>query len=429
MTIDPYSWVGFAVLAIFTLAMLAIVFETQLAMDKFKPALMMLSALVLIGLHYRFSGNDPERWSAFLAMQRELETGLFSLVMFMAFTWMIVELLQERGVFSALNGFLARRGLGPQGLFWATGALSAVLSPFINNITTAMIFGKSIQGMSANRAYTHVALCNIVVASNSGVWFLGTATTLMIVLAGKISLTSILLLLPAALIGWVASALVLQFFYLNRIEGTMLRAVPEGKHLKRGGGTLLVLSLIAVLGAVLLHTLLHVALELALGAGLGMIVLFTWYLKQRGESIPLLVQLQKVEWNTLLFFVGIVAGVAALSHAGWLRYLTRSFEILPPTWVNIILGLTSGVLDNVPVEAAALLADPALRPEQWALNALLIGIGGSLTVIGSAAGVMAMSMERTYTFAAHLKFFPALAVNFLASIGVWYLQSRIFGWG
>ena len=429
MTIDPYSWVGLAVLAIFTLAMLAIVFETQLAMDKFKPALMMLSALVLIGVHYRLSGDGPERWNAFVAMQRELETGLFSLVMFMAFTWMIVELLQERGVFAALNGFLGRRGLGPRGLFWATGALSALLSPFINNITTAMVFGKSIQAMSAHREYTHVALCNIVVASNSGVWFLGTATTLMIVLAGKISLTSILLLLPAALIGWVASAALLHLFYLNRIDGTLLRAAREGKHLKPGGGALLALSLAAILGAVLLHTLLHVALELALGVGLGIIVLFTWYLKRRGESIPLLVQLQKVEWNTLLFFVGIVGGVAALSHAGWLRYITHSFEVLPPTWVNVILGLASGVLDNVPVEAAALLADPPLPRAQWALNALLIGIGGSLTVIGSAAGVMAMSIEKTYTFAAHLKFFPALAVNFLTSIAVWYVQSQLFGWG
>ncbi|MNT35206.1 Na(+)/H(+) antiporter NhaD [compost metagenome] len=82
---------------------------------------------------------------------------------------MMVELLNERNVFTALNGYLMRRGLGAKGMFWATGALSALLSPFLNNITTAMIFGKTVKSISTHQRYTHVALCNIVVASNSGV--------------------------------------------------------------------------------------------------------------------------------------------------------------------------------------------------------------------------------------------------------------------
>ena len=139
----------------------------------------------------------------------------------------------------------------------------------------------------------------------------------------------------------------------------------------------------------------------------------------------MLVQLQKVEWNTLMFFIGIISGVAALNHAGWLTYISHLFEVVSPTWVNVILGVISSILDNVPVEAAALMSNPQLSLDQWALNALMVGIGGSLTVIGSAAGVMIMSIDKSYTFGTHLKFLPAILVNFFASLAVWYLQFQL----
>lgn len=422
MPIQPFSLTGLAVLAIFTIGMLGIIFEARLKIDKFKPAMLMMSALVVIGLHYYFSGNDPRRFERFLEMQRENKVELFSLIAFMAFMWMIVELLSERGVFAALNRYLLAKGLGPKGMFWATGALSAALSPFLNNITTAMIFGKAIKSISTNRRYSHVALCNIVLASNSGVWFIGTATSLMVVLAGKITIAGLLLLAPSAVIGWIASAAVLHWMYLGRLEGELIRPASGSDGLKNGGWGLIVLSIFAVGSAVLLNLVLHMDIEYAVGLGLGTISLYTWYLNRRGEQIPLMVQLQKVEWSTLMFFIGIITGVAALNHAGWLSYVSRLYEVLSPTWVNVILGGVSGVLDNVPVEAAALMSNPSLGLDQWALNALMVGIGGSLTVVGSAAGIMAMSLDKSYTFGVHLRFMPAILVNFLASLGVWYLQ-------
>jgi len=139
-------------------------------------------------------------------------------------------------------------------------------------------------------------------------------------------------------------------------------------------------------------------------------------------------QLQKVEWNTLLFFIGIISGVAALNHVGWLTYISQLFEQFSPTTVNMLLGVISGILDNVPVEAAALMANPQLNASQWALNVLVVGIGGSLTVIGSAAGVMVMSIDKNYSYSTHLKFLPAILTNFFVSLGVWYLQFEILQW-
>lgn len=425
--IQPTSWLGIAVLAIFSVSMLLIVLEAKLHMDKFKPALFMLTSLLLIGGYYWASGDDPARFAPFIEMQHENEMDLFSLIAFMAFMWMIVEILSERGVFTALNSYLIARGLGAKAMFWATGALAALLSPFVNNITSAMIFGKPIREISHSREYCHIALCNLIIASNSGVWFLGTTTSLMVVLAGKITIAGLLALMPAALIGWAASAAVLHLFYLNRLQGELIDTKPTGAHLKRGGIGMILYSIAAVAVAVVMNIVLHIDIEYAIGMGLAILGLYAWHLKRDGHNVMLLAQLQKVEWNTLLFFIGIISGVAALNHVGWLTYISRLFELMSPTGVNIALGIISGVLDNVPVEAAAIMSNPQLDYPQWALNALMVGIGGSLTVIGSAAGVMVMSIDKSYSFGTHLKFMPAILVNLLVSLGVWYLQFEFFG--
>jgi len=427
MLIQPTSWIGLAVLLIFSIGMLLIVFEAKLHMDKFKPALFMLSALPLIGIYYWLSGDSPDRFDAFLEMQKDNEADLFALIAFMAFMWMIVEILAERGVFGALNAYLMHKGLGAAQMLWATGLLAALLSPFINNITTAMIFGKSIREISRSQDYRHIALCNLIIASNSGVWFLGTATSLMVVLAGKISIVGLLMLLPAGLFGWAASAAVLQLFYLNRLQGPLIEASSDDARIKPGGWGMIFIGIAAVAVAVAMNIALRVGIEYAIGLGLALLGLYAWRLKRGGEDMPLLAQLQKVEWNTLLFFIGIISGVAALNHVGWLSYITRLFDAVSPTTVNITLGVISGVLDNVPVEAAALMADPPLSGSQWALNALMVGIGGSLTVIGSAAGVMVMSLDKSYGFATHLKFLPAILTNFFVSLGVWYVQFELLG--
>ena len=420
--LEPCSATGLIVLGIFVICMSAIVLEAKLHMDKFKPALLMLLSWLVIGLHYYFSGDDPARFDPFLKAQEHNEIEVFGLIGFMAFMWMIVEILAERNVFAALNSYLLQRGLGAKGLFWATGALSALLSPFVNNITTAMIFGKSIKQVSENRDYTHVALCNIIIASNSGVWFLGTATSLMVVLAGKITIVGLLLLAPAGLIGWAMSAWILQRFYLRDIADDVIVQGKTDSSLKTGAPALIAIAVGGLVLAVLMNVALNIKIESAIGMLLGAVTLYCWQLKKRGEPIHMLVQLQKVEWNTLMFFIGIISGVAALNHVGWLGYISHLFEIVSPTWVNVILGVISGILDNVPVEAAALMSDPKLGLDQWALNALMVGIGGSLTVIGSAAGVMVMSIDKSYTFGKHLKYWPAILVNFFGSLGIWYLQ-------
>lgn len=428
MAITPFSPIGITVLSLFVIGLLMIIFEVQLAMDKFKPALMMMLSVAIIGAYYALSGDDPERFKPLVAMQAETKASLFALIAFMAFMWMMVEILNERNVFNAMNQALMDRGLGARGLFWVMGLLSALLSPFISSLTTMMIFGKAITNVSANPRYTHLVLCNTIISSNSGVWFIGTSTSLMVILAGKVTMTDLLMLFPAAIAGWFLSALVLDTFYLKKLDQTTLLK-PNNKRevVKPGGSSLTLVCAIAVIGAVTLNMQLHVDIEFALGIGLGLVVMYIWLLRRTcGIEINLDVQLQKVEWATLMYYIGIITGMAALNHVGWLSYVRQLYEILPPMWVNFILGLVSSCIDNNLLEAAALMANPHLDINQWVLNAMMVGIGGSLTVVGSSAGVMAMSLDKSYTFATHLRFLPAVLVNFLGSFGLWYVQFEVF---
>lgn len=102
-------------LSVFVIGLAMIIFEVQLAMDKFKPALMMMSSVAIIGIYYWFSGDDPERFKPLIAMQAATKESLFGLIAFMAFMWMIVEILNERNVFAAMNHALMDRGLGATG--------------------------------------------------------------------------------------------------------------------------------------------------------------------------------------------------------------------------------------------------------------------------------------------------------------------------
>ena len=128
----------------------------------------------------------------------------------------------------------------------------------------------------------------------------------------------------------------------------------------------------------------------------------------------------RAEWDTLLFFYGVVLCVGGLGYVG---YLSLASEVMylqwGPTAANIGVGLISAVVDNIPVMFAVLSMNPDMDQTQWLLVTLTAGVGGSLLSIGSAAGVGLMGQARgVYTFFAHLKWTPAIALGYFASIGV-----------
>ena len=139
-----------------------------------------------------------------------------------------------------------------------------------------------------------------------------------------------------------------------------------------------------------------------------------------GDVVPFDVfnKIARAEWDTLFFFYGVVLCVGGL---GFLGYLSLASELMYNQWgatsANIAVGVLSAIVDNIPVMFAVLTMQPDMSQGQWLLVTMTAGVGGSLLSIGSAAGVALMGQARgKYTFFSHLKWTPAIALGYVASI-------------
>lgn len=131
-------------------------------------------------------------------------------------------------------------------------------------------------------------------------------------------------------------------------------------------------------------------------------------------------EVQRVEWDTLFFFFGIIFAVGGLGVLGYLGLASELlYADLGSTSANVIVGALSAIVDNIPLMFAVLTMDPQMTDGEWLLITLTAGTGGSMLSIGSAAGVALMGQAKgVYTFGAHLKWAWAIALGYLAAIGV-----------
>lgn len=140
--------------------------------------------------------------------------------------------------------------------------------------------------------------------------------------------------------------------------------------------------------------------------------------KKAVAHFDIMKRIAHAEWDTLLFFYGVILCVGGLSQFGYLAAVSNYlYTDLGPTWANTLVGILSAVVDNIPVMFAVLTMNPEMAHGQWLLVTLTAGVGGSLLSIGSAAGVALMGAARgKYTFGAHLKWTPIIAIGYVASI-------------
>ncbi|WP_300458375.1 sodium:proton antiporter NhaD [Desulfobacula sp.] len=141
-------------------------------------------------------------------------------------------------------------------------------------------------------------------------------------------------------------------------------------------------------------------------------------LHKKARQFDIMERVSRAEWDTLLFFYGVILCVGGLAQFGYLDLISTSmYATLGFTLANVIIGAISAIVDNIPVMFSVLTMDPGMPLNQWLLVTLTTGTGGSLLAIGSAAGVALMGTARgTYTFGVHLKWMPVIACGYLASI-------------
>src|SRR5690625_983771 len=433
---------GIIAVAVLVVAYLLVMTEEKLHMRKSKPVLVAAGIIwILIGWVYTQADMSDYADTAYKATLLEFAELLLFLLVAMTY----INAMDERRMFDALGTWLTRKGFSYRSLFWITGILAFIISPIADNLTTALLMCAVVVKVAGDsRRFVNLCCINIVVAANAGGVFspFGDITTLMVWQAGIIDVAGFLYLFLPAIVNFVLPAAVMSFAIENRKPS----ALYEEVELKRGARRILFLFLLTVATAVLCHSVLGLPPVLGMMMGLGYLQFFGYFLRRTlpaslarkrsvaelkgdkralrklGSIVPFDVfsRVARAEWDTLLFFYGIVVCIGGLGFMGYLALLS---DTLYTGWsaasVNIFLGVLSAVIDNIPIMFAVLTMSPDMSMGNWLLITLTAGVGGSLLSIGSAAGVALMGHARgMYTFMGHLKWAPVIALGYIGAIVV-----------
>ena len=421
-------WVGYCSLLLFVLAYALVLVEEYTHLRKSKPVI--LAAGIIWGL-IAFKSADQHAAEEVSEALRHALVEYSELLLFLLAAMTYVNALTERNVFAALRAWLVRTGLSARALFWVTGLLAFFLSPVIDNLTTALVLGAVVLALGAdNTRFVALGCINVVVAANAGGAFspFGDITTLMVWQSGHVEFSGFLALFVPSAVNYLVPASLMHF------------AVPTGQPLpvttnaamKRGAIPIMLLFVLTLATAVSFHNFLHLPPFLGMMTGLAYLKFYGYYLKRTstreykpsagvvGDVMPfdIFSQVARAEWDTLLFFYGIILCVGGLGFIGYLDLLAGILYVdWGPTSANVVIGVLSAVIDNIPVMVSVLAMSPDMSHGQWLLITLTAGVGGSMLSIGSAAGVALMGQARGhYTFFRHLLWTPAIALGYAASI-------------
>jgi NhaD family Na+/H+ antiporter len=427
------SWVGYTALAVFVLAYTLVILEEQLHLRKSKPVLLAAGLIwIFIAIYYNSHGMPH---SAEVAIRHNfLEYAELFFFLLVAMTY--INAMLERDVFNALRDWLVAKGFSYKTLFWLTGILAFFISPIADNLTTALIMCAVVLAVGKDEPkFIALSCINIVVGANAGGAFspFGDITTLMVWQKGIVQFNEFFHLFIPSVVNFVIPAFIMQFAIP---KGNPTATSGEQTPIKKGGLAIVGLFILTIATAVSFHNFLHLPPVFGMMLGLAYLKFFGYYIRKSGQGeidtsdlptshkidddFDIFDKIAKAEWDTLFFFYGVILAVGGLGFIGYLGMASEfMYGQLGATNANILVGILSAIVDNIPVMFAVLTMNPEMSHTQWLLVTLTAGVGGSLLSIGSAAGVALMGQARGYyTFFSHLKWTPVIALGYGASIWV-----------
>ena len=420
--------VGIASLILFVIAYAFVMTEEVTHLRKSKPVLLAAGLIwaMIAGVGAKYGHSEHVEEAIMHAFSEFSQLMLFLLV---AMTF--INSMTERNVFEKLRSRLLAQDYSYKKLFWITGFMAFFLSPIADNLTTALTMCAVVMAVGVgNKNFVSISCVNIVVAANAGGAFspFGDITTLMVWQAGYVEFTQFFALFIPSLVNFVIPAFIMSFF----INGSSQDVDNNPVQLKRGAKTIILLFLITILLAVSFENFLHIPPVFGMMTGFSLLQFFGYYLKRTysapktisrdGSDQPFGVfkQVAQAEWDTLLFFYGVIMCVAGLSEIGYLAVLNNSlYDGLGFTVANSLMGIISALVDNIPVMFSVIQMHDTttMNLDQWLLITLTAGVGGSLLSIGSAPGVALMGQAKgVYTFSSHLKWSGVIFIGYVASI-------------
>jgi Na+/H+ antiporter NhaD/arsenite permease-like protein len=421
-------WVGVVAIGLFVAAYGLVITEEFTNLRKSKPV-MLAAGIIWALIAYQYAGSEQPDAAADAV--REYLTEFAQLFLFLLAAMTYVNAMSERNVFLALRSWLAQHAYTYRTMFWITGLLSFFLSPVIDNLTTALVMCAVVMAIGqGSPRFISVACVNIVVAANAGGAFspFGDITTLMVWQRGIIGFETFFALFLPSVVNFLVPATIMSLGVPNILPSDAEQ--ENGTKMKRGARRIIILFICTIATAVSFHNFLHLPPFLGMMTGLAALKFFGKQYGEIGDTSPFdsFREVARVEWDTLLFFFGVIMCVGGLGFIGYLDHTSAYlYGELGPTVANILVGIMSAMVDNIPVMVAVLEMEPQMSVYQWLLVTLTAGVGGSLLSIGSAAGIALMGQARGhYTFFTHLRWTPAIALGYGLSIWLHLVINRGF---
>lgn len=460
------------ILIVFVLGYLAITLEHNLRIDKLVPALLMMAlawAGIALGLdsfttwfdshlHSIMDGNHGTEVFSQLGHEARMhvmeETLLYhfgktaEILIFLIGAMTIVEIIDHFDGFATIQGYI--RTNSKRKLLWIMAILAFILSAIIDNLTATIVLITILRKLVKDQGDRLWFAGLIVIAANAGgAWSpIGDVTTTMLWIGKKVSTEKLIeyLILPSLVCALIP---VLVASFMKPFKGTF--EMPKaGRKANPAGPRLLYLGLGLIVFVPVFKTVTHLPPYLGMMMSLGIFSMIAEITSRRqfrmgdlrhdgSESSadahhpsPTFKALSKIELPSILFFLGILMTVAALESLGMVFQFGNGVQqVMSNEIFVLLLGGGSAIIDNVPLVAASMgMFDMVHYPmdnEVWHFIAYAAGTGGSMLIIGSAAGVVAMGMERI-SFFWYLKKISWLAlIGYLAGAGLFLLENRLAG--
>ena len=434
------------IISIFIVGYLCIVFEHNLKVNKAPIALFMCVACwtcYFLGVEYFVSPGVDAHDAAHSSLLHHLSEACEILFFLMA-AMTIVEIIDSNGGFNFVRSKLLTRN--KRVLLWRVALITFFLSALLDNLTTSIVMVMVLRKLVTDTKERMIYASLIILAANAGGAFspIGDVTTIMLWIRNLVTTEGILLsLFIPSIVSIVVPTFLLQ--YSLRGELPLTKAVAEEQEAdafsQRERTTVFVVGLAGLVFVPVFKML--TGLPPYMGALLALSVLWTvtelFFRRSRNKHVSSKQRvasiLSRIDMTTILFFLGILMTVATLQEIGalsdfgtWLNTVARGNQYL----ITGIIGIASSVVDNVPLVAGCMgMYDPTMGGDFvqdgifWQLLAYCAGVGGSMLIIGSAAGVVVMGLEKI-SFGWYLRTISGVALlGYLAGLLAYYLQTLV----
>ena len=451
-----------AIIVVFILGYLAIVLEHPLRLDKTVPSLLMGAlcwALLALGFyggglevidthehlwsmsgHLGLDGHEAQEEGFGNTLLHHLGKTAEILV-FLIGAMTIVEIVDLHRGFDVLKGWVRTRS--KKKLLWIIGILAFILSAIIDNLTATIVLVTLLRKIIHNRNERLWYASLVVIAANAGgAWSpIGDVTTTMLWIGKRVSTEGLItnLVLPS-IVCFAIPFLIASF--MKQFQGDISLEIKKDEHKEKllSSQTMLFLGLGMIVFVPIFKTFTHLPPYLGMMLSMGVVWLVSEYIhpeedftEERRHLYSPHKALSRIELSSILFFLGILMAVAALESlvvggVGTLRYLAEGLENTIPNQdiVVMLLGVGSAIIDNVPLVAASMgMYTEPLDAKIWHFIAYAAGTGGSMLIIGSAAGVAAMGMERIDFIWYMRKISWLAAVGFVAGGAVYVAMATV----